>query len=57
MGGAVVMIVVLVVFPVLVLISGAVGACVVGLLLKLDRDSAYAATEYLALSESDSYRR
>jgi hypothetical protein len=54
MGGTVVMIVILVLFPVAVLMSGAVGAAVVGTVLKRSRDAAYEGTEYLALSEGTS---
>jgi hypothetical protein len=57
MGGAVVMIVVLVVFPVLVLVSGAAGAAIVGSILKLDRDAAHEGTEHLAISEANPYQR
>ena len=57
MGGTVVMIVILVLFPVAVFMSGAAGAAIVGALLKYDRDGAHRDTEYLTLSESDPYRR
>ena len=57
MGGTVVMIVILVLFPIAVLMSGAVGAALVSTVLKRDRDAAYLDTEYLAISESDPYHR
>jgi hypothetical protein len=57
MGGTVVMIVILVLFPIAVLMSGAVGAAVIGTVLKRDRDADHEGTEYLAISESDPYRR
>jgi hypothetical protein len=50
MAGTVTIIVLLVVFPVLVLMSGAIGAALIGWLLKTDRDDAYEGTEYLALA-------
>jgi hypothetical protein len=53
MGGTVVMIIVLVLFPVAVLMSGAAGAALVGTVLKRDRDAAHEGTEHLAISEND----
>jgi hypothetical protein len=50
MAGTVTIIVLLVVFPVLVLMSGAIGAALIGWILKKDRDDAYEGTEYLALA-------
>ena len=57
MGGTVVMIVILVLFPIVVLMSGAVGAALIGTVLKRDRDAEYEGTEYLTISDSDPYRR
>ena len=57
MAGAVVMIAILVVFPVLVLMSGAAGAAIVGAVLKLDRDKAHEGTEHLAIAEANPYDR
>ena len=57
MGGAVVMIVVLVLFPVAVAMGGAVGSAVIGTILKRDRDLAHEGTEHLAISESNPYQR
>jgi hypothetical protein len=57
MGGAVVMIVVLVLFPVGVFLGGAVGSALIGTLLKRDRDAAHEGTEHLAISESNPYQR
>jgi hypothetical protein len=56
MAGTVVMIVVLALFPVVLLMSGAAASALVGWLLKKDRDDAYAGTEYLELSEANPYR-
>jgi hypothetical protein len=50
MAGTVIIIVLLLLFPVAVLMSGAVGAAIVGVFLKKDRDDAYEGTEYLALA-------
>jgi hypothetical protein len=50
MAGTVVMIVILVLFPVLLLMSGAVGAALIGWVLKRDRDTEYQGTEYLDIS-------
>lgn len=52
MGGTVVMIVILLLFPVMVLMSGAIGAAIVSTVLKRDRDAEYQDTEHLALSEA-----
>ena len=57
MGGTVVMIVILVLFPIAVVMSGAVGAALIGTVLKRERDAAHEGTEYLAISESDPYQR
>ncbi len=57
MGGTVVMIVILVLFPVAVLMSGVFGAALIGTVLKLTRDEAYEGTEYLTIAESDPYDR
>jgi hypothetical protein len=57
MAGTVVMIIVLVLFPVAVLMSGAAGAALIGTILKRDRDQAHEGTEHLAISERDPYRR
>ena len=57
MGGTVVMIVILVLFPIAVLMSGAIGAALVSTVLKRDRDAAFEGTEYLTISETDPYRR
>ena len=55
MAGTIVIIVLLVVvFPVAVLMSGAVGAAIIGFFLKKDRDDAYEGTEYLALANGPS---
>lgn len=51
------MIVVLVLFPVAVLMSGAVGSAIIGSILEDDRDTAYEGTEHLAISESNPYQR
>ena len=56
MAGTVVMIVILVLFPVAVVMSGAAGAAIIGTVLKRDRDEAHEGTEHLAISESDPYR-
>ena len=56
MAGTVVMIVILVLFPVLLLMTGAAGAAIVGTLLKRDRDRDYEGTEYLELSEAQPNR-
>lgn len=51
MVGTVVIIVVLaVVFPVIVMMSGAPAAAIIGYFLKTDRDEAYKGTEYLTLA-------
>lgn len=50
MVGTVVIIIVLALFPVLVLMSGAPAAAIIGFFLKSDRDDAYAGTEYLTLA-------
>lgn len=55
MGGTVVMIAILVLFPIAVFASGAVGAALIGTVLKRERDAAHEGTEYLAISESDPY--
>lgn len=57
MAGAVVMIVILVVFPVAVLMSGAAGAAIIGSVLKLDRDKAHEGTEHLDISQANPYER
>ncbi len=57
MAGTVVMIVILVLFPVAVLMTGAAGAAIIGWLLKKDRDDAYEGTEYLELSRSQTAQR
>lgn len=57
MAGTIVMIVVLVVFPVAVLMSGAAGAAIIGSVLKFDRDKAHEGTEHLSISESNPYDR
>jgi hypothetical protein len=57
MAGTVVMIIVLVLFPVAVLMSGAAGAALIGTVLKRDRDQAHEGTEHLAISERDPYQR
>ncbi|CAB4754087.1 MAG: hypothetical protein F2754_06260 [Actinobacteria bacterium] len=57
MGGTVVMIVILVLSPIAVFMSGAAGAALVSTVLKRDRDAAYQDTEHLAISESDPYHR
>lgn len=49
MAGTVVIIVVLLLFPVLVLMSGAPASALIGWALKKDRADAYAGTEYFAL--------
>jgi hypothetical protein len=49
MGGTVVMIIVLLVFPVIVIMSGVLLAGVLGWVLQDDREDAYEGTEYLAL--------
>lgn len=51
MAGTVAIIVILaVVFPVIVLMSGAPAAAIIGYFLKTDRDAAYEGTEYLTLA-------
>jgi hypothetical protein len=50
MAGTVIIIVLLVLFPVAVIMTGAVGAAIVGFFVKKDRDDAYEGTEYLALA-------
>jgi hypothetical protein len=50
MAGPVIIIVLLVLFPVAVIMTGAVGAAIVGFFVKKDRDDAYEGTEYLALA-------
>jgi hypothetical protein len=57
MVGTVVMIAILVIFPALVIMTGAAGSAIIGSLLKRDRDEAYAGTEHLELSDSNPYRR
>jgi hypothetical protein len=57
MVGTIVMIAILLIFPALVIMSGAAGAAIIGSLLKRDRDLDYAGTEHLELSESSPYRR
>ena len=57
MGGTVVMIVILVLSPIAVFMSGAAGAALVSTVLKRDRDAAYQDTEHLTISESDPYHR
>jgi hypothetical protein len=52
MAGTVVMIVVLVLFPVLVFIGGAIGSVLIGITLKKSSDAAYEGTEYLTLANS-----
>ncbi len=46
-------VVLVVVFPVVVLMSGAVAAAVLGSLLQADRDAAYAGTEHAATAHAD----
>jgi hypothetical protein len=56
MAGAVIMIVVLVVvMPVGILMSGAVGAALLGRLLKTDVDTAHEGSELLGVSEANPY--
>ena len=61
MAGAIVMVIVLVVvFPVAVLMTGAIGAAILGGSVKSDSDAnntddAGAPNEYLAISETDYY--
>ncbi|HBL09490.1 MAG TPA: hypothetical protein EYM46_04600 [Acidimicrobiia bacterium] len=56
MAGAVIMIVVLVVvMPVGILMSGAVGAALLGRLLKTDVDAAHEGSELLGVSEANPY--
>jgi hypothetical protein len=50
MGGTVVIIVILAVIPVLVLMSMAPLAAIIGWITQSDRDDAYAGTEYLTLA-------
>jgi hypothetical protein len=50
MAGTVVMIVILVLFPVLVFIGGAIASVLFGITLKESSDAAYEGTEYLALA-------
>jgi hypothetical protein len=55
MAGSVVMIVVLVLFPIVVAMSGAIGAAVIGWFGNRDRDEAYAGTEYYDLAHTNPY--
>ncbi len=50
MSGTVIMIVVLLLFPIVVAMSGLVGAGLIGWFLQKDRDDAYAGTEYSAIA-------
>jgi hypothetical protein len=50
MAGAVVIIVLLLLFPVVFLMTSVIGAAIIGFFLKKDRDEAYEGTEYLALA-------
>lgn len=54
MGGTVVMIVILVLMPVAIVMSGAVLAGIIGTVLHRDRDAAYEGTEHLAIANADS---
>ncbi|RMH81142.1 MAG: hypothetical protein D6683_04610 [Actinomyces sp.] len=58
MAGAIVFAVVLVVvFPVVVLMSGAVAAAILGGVLQAERDAAHAGSEYLALAHADPWHQ
>jgi Na+/H+ antiporter NhaA len=57
MGGTVVIVLVLVLFPAIAAMGGVAGAALIGTLLKADRDAAHEGTEHLAISEADPYRR
>ena len=55
MAGGIVIAVVLLLIPVVVAMSGAVLAAILGVALKRDRDAAFEGTEYLALSDANPY--
>jgi hypothetical protein len=55
MAGGIVIVVVLVLFPALVAMGGAVLAATMGWALNRDRNAAFEGTEYLALSKANPY--
>lgn len=50
-------VVLVVVFPVVVLMSGAVAAAILGGVLQAERDAAHAGSEYLALAHADPWHQ
>lgn len=54
-GGIIVAVVLLVVFPVMIIMSGGILASVIGAILKKSVDAAHVGTEELELSESNPY--